>query len=148
MCARRGNRIARSASSPISATTGPRPCLRRWSPPAPRLRRRCRGGAEPLVRRPPAQARNKLAFGLRLDVAGKLTAGFDFELPVTNRAGYPAGSANEEPSADRQRALETAMHLGRVDRSRALEQAALGDIDLAAVLQIGLDAALDDKLIA
>src|SRR6185437_13079075 len=39
-------------------------------------------------------------------------------------------------------------HLGVVDRSRALEEAALGNLDLVAILQIGLDAAFDDELVA
>src|SRR5947209_2548115 len=146
MSARRANRIARFALLPISAVTARRPRPASLSRRAPRLspRRRSRrlrsvgrwggghgGGFELVVR-------------LRLDVARDLAAAFDLDLTVADRAGDPAGRADQEPLAHRQIAFEAAAHLGFVDRSGAFEQPRLGDVDIAAVLQISLDAALDD----
>src|SRR4051812_45719030 len=150
--ARHANRTARSALLPICAITARRPCRRRSSRHAPRPRpsrdrgRERRGG---LVRRPRArQARNDILARLRLDVAGKLTAEFNFELAIPDRAGNLAAGTDEKTAAHRQGAFEPAMYLGGVDRGRALEKTALGNVDLAAVLQIRLDAALDDELVA
>jgi hypothetical protein len=44
--------------------------------------------------------------------------------------------------------LETTMNFSVVDRSIAIEQAALGDRHLLAVLQVRPDAPLDDKPVA
>ena len=46
------------------------------------------------------------------------------------------------------RALVAAADLGLLDRGGALHQAGLGDLDLAAVVEVGLDAALDDEPLA
>src|SRR5437588_10230360 len=85
---------------------------------------------------------------LRLDVAGDLATAFDLDLAVANRAGNAARGTDEEPLADYQVALEPPAHVDLVDRRRTLEQPGLGDIDIVAVLQIGLDAALDNQLVA
>src|SRR5947209_19983328 len=78
---------------------------------------------------------------LRLDVAGNLPAAFDLDLAVADRAGDPAGGADQEALADDQIAFEAAAHLDVVDCRRPLEQPRFGDLDIVAVLQIGLDAA-------
>jgi hypothetical protein len=83
-----------------------------------------------------------------LDVAGELAARLDLDLGVAHRADDLAGRADEQALAHRQRALETAADLGLLDRGGALEETALGDVDVAAVRQIGLDAALDDETVA
>src|SRR5579875_3826841 len=161
MCARQRTRAARSASSPICAATRPRLPLPNRSPLAAAAPRGL--AAPPLCsqsartkRRPPASlggagaghARKRLLFRLRLDVAGDLTAALDLDLAVANGARNAPARPNQKPFPDRQIAFEAAADLGLFDRSRALEQAGLGDVDIAAVGQIGLDAAFDDQLFA
>ena len=67
-------------------------------------------------------------------------------------AGAPAlfswTELDQEPLADHEVAFEAAAHLGVVDRGRAFEQTALGDVDIAAIGQIRLDAALDNQLVS
>src|SRR5205814_7952630 len=154
MSARRANRIARFASLPISAVTARRPRPARCQPSrsgrAPRLSPRRRSQKPRLVGRWGGGHGGgfELVVRLRLDIARDLAAAFDLDLTVADRAGDPAGRADQEPLAHRQIAFEAAAHLGLVDRSRALEQPRLGAIDIAAALQIGFDAALDDQLVA
>src|SRR6185295_16120290 len=83
-----------------------------------------------------------------LDVAGDLAAGLDLDHPVADRPDHLAGGADEHPLADGERALEATGDLGRIDLRLALEEAALGDVDRAAVGQVGVDAALDHQLVA
>src|SRR5262249_6619958 len=90
----------------------------------------------------------RLGGGLRLDVAGDLAAALDLDLAVADRPGDAAAGLDQEPLADHQIALEAALDLGLLDRGRAFEQTALGNLDVAAVVQIGLDAAFDDQLVA
>src|SRR5260370_17286402 len=70
---------------------------------------------------------------LRLDVAENLAAAFDLDLAVADRPRDPAGRLDQEPVADGQITFEAAAYLGLVDRCRALEKAALGNLDSAAV---------------
>src|SRR5581483_8942340 len=86
-----------------------------------------RGGSS--VSRPRREVGDVVARGL--DLAAELAAG-----------------ADHQAAADDEFALEAAAHLGLVDRRGTLEQARFGDLDLVAVLQIRLDAALDDELVA
>ncbi|SRR6266700_284249 len=83
---------------------------------------------------------------LRLDVAENLAAAFDLDLAVADRPRDPASRLDQEPVADDQITFEAAAYLGLVDRCRALEQAALGNLDSAAVGQLGVDTAFDDSL--
>src|SRR5947209_13842390 len=83
-----------------------------------------------------------LGRGLRLDVAGDLAAALDLDLAVADRARDPAGRLDQKALADHQIAFETALDLGFLDRGGAFEQARFGDLDVAAVVEIGLDAAL------
>src|SRR5205823_974554 len=82
---------------------------------------------------------------LRLDGARDLAAAFDLELAIGNRARNMAGGADQQPLADDKLALEMPAHLGLLDRGVAFEQAALGDVQLAALVQFRLDAALDHE---
>src|SRR5271169_6070646 len=91
---------------------------------------------------------SRFAGRLRLDVAGYLAAALDLDLAVANRPRNPPGRLDQQPLADSEITLEAAAHFGLLDCGRALEQTALGDVDIAAVGQIGLDAALDEQLIA
>src|SRR5207302_968585 len=79
---------------------------------------------------------------------GDLAAALDLDLAVANRPGDPPARLDQEPLADHQIALEAALDLGFLDRGGAFEQPALGDLDIAAVVEVGLDAALDDQLVA
>src|SRR6185312_16891926 len=72
----------------------------------------------------------------------------DLELAIADRAGDPSAGADQQPPPHHQLAFEAAAYLGIVDRGGALEEAALGDLDFVAVLQVRLDAALDDELVA
>src|SRR5271169_4071856 len=90
----------------------------------------------------------RFAGRLRLDVAGYLAAALDLDLAVANRPRNPPGRLDQQPLADSEIALEAAAHFRLLDCGGALEQAALGDVDVAAVGQIGLDAALDEQLVA
>ena len=85
---------------------------------------------------------------LRLDVAENLAAAFDLDLAVADRPRDPAGRLDQEPVADDQITFEAAAYLGLVDRCRALEQAALGNLDSAAVGQLGVDTAFDEQFVA
>src|SRR5215469_3230864 len=89
-----------------------------------------------------------LGGGLRLDVAGDLAAALDLQLAVADRARHPAARLDQQPLADGQIAFEAALDFGFLDRGGALEQPALGDLDVAAIVEVGLDAALDDQLVA
>jgi hypothetical protein len=84
---------------------------------------------------------------LRLDIAGNLAAALDLDLAVANRSGDPSAGLDQEPLADHQIAFEPALDLGFLDRGRALEEPALGDLDIAAIVEVGLDAAFDDQLV-
>src|SRR5439155_15949147 len=90
----------------------------------------------------------RLGGRLGLHVAGNLAAALDLDLAVANRPGDPAAGLDQQPLADREVAFKAAMDLGVLDRGRTLEQPALGDLDIAAVVEIGLDAALDDQFVA
>src|SRR5204863_6206506 len=68
----------------------------------------------------------------RLNVARDLAAALDLDLAIANRAGNPAGGADEEALSHRQVALESAAHLDLVDRRRALEQPGFGEFDIVA----------------
>ena len=83
----------------------------------------------------------QLASRLRVDVAENLAAAFDLDLAVADRPRDPAGRLDQEPVADDQITFEAAAYLGLVDRCRALEQAALCNLDSAAVGQLGVLAA-------
>src|SRR5205085_7726169 len=85
---------------------------------------------------------------LGLDVAGDLAAALDLDLAVADRAGDPPARLDQEALADHQVAFETALDLGVLDRGGAFEQPRFGDLDVAAVVEVGLDAALDDQLVA
>src|SRR5258708_2248550 len=85
---------------------------------------------------------------LHLDVAENLAAAFDLDLAVADRPRDPAGRLDQEPVADDQITFEAAAYLGLVDRCRALEQAALGNLDSAAVGQLGVDTAFDEQFVA
>src|SRR6266513_1661579 len=88
----------------------------------------------------------QLTSRLRLDVAENLAAAFD--LAVADRSRDPAGRLDQEPVTDDQITFEAAAYLGLVDRCRALEQAALGNLDSAAVGQLGVDTAFDEQFVA
>src|SRR5207248_5857759 len=114
---------------------------------APRERRKPRSARDAYAR----HVREDLAVlgrGLRLDVSGDLAAALDLDLAVADRAGHPAARLDQEALADHQIAFETALDLGFLDRGGALEQPRFGDLDVAAVVEVGLDAALDDQLVA
>src|SRR5260221_8671948 len=83
---------------------------------------------------------------LLLNVAENLAAAFDLDLAVADRPRDPAGRLDQEPVADDQITFEAAAYLGLVDRCRALEQAALGNLDSAAVGQLGVDTACPGAL--
>src|SRR3984957_15817138 len=113
--------------------------------PARRLRWCRRGlGSRARVR----QLGNDVAVADRLNVAADLAAQLDLELAVADRAGHLAAVADQQALADDEVALEGAAHIGAVDLGGTLEEAALGDVDVAAILQIGFDAALDDQRVA
>src|SRR5690349_21573252 len=148
MCARRASRIARFASSRISAVTAGRPRRPSWWRRAPRLPPRRRSQSRCLLGcRRGGHGGDEILVPLGLDVARDLAAAFDLDLTVADRAGDLAGRADQQPLADRQIAFKAAAYLGLVDRGRALEQAGLGNIDITAVLQIGFDGAFDDQLV-
>ena len=122
----------------------------RATPPRGRRRRR-EARNQPTTRaRAPTSGISLAGFAgrLRLDIAGDLAAAFDLDLAVADRPRDPAGGLDQQPLADDEIALEAAAHLGVLDRGGALEQAALGDVDIAAIGQVGLDAALDEQLVA
>src|SRR6185312_590631 len=83
----------------------------------------------------------------RFDLDRNLTADLDFNLPVTHFPDDSPGRADQQTSADIERAFEQAAHLDGADLDGALQDAAFHDRDILA-RQIGRDAALDDELIA
>src|SRR5258708_10501582 len=85
---------------------------------------------------------------LRLNVAENLAAAFDLDVAVADRPRDRAGRLDQEPVADDQITFEAAAYLGLVDRCRALEQAALGNLDSAAVGQLGVDTGFDEQFVA
>src|ERR1700719_3929126 len=85
---------------------------------------------------------------VRADVCEKLAAAFDLDLAVADRPRDPAGRLYQEPVADDQITFEAAAYLGLVDRCRALELAALGNLDSAAVDQLGVDSAFEWQFVA
>src|SRR5260370_37885812 len=64
-----------------------------------------------------------LVDGEHLHVARELSAALDLDLAVAHRADDLTRAADEQPLADRQRALEAAADLRVLDRGRALEEA-------------------------
>ena len=101
-------------------------------------------GCEPARQGSPPQFTSQL----RVNVAENLAAAFDLDLAVADRPRDPAGRLDQEPVADDQITFEAAAYLGLVDRCRALEQAALGNLDSTAVGQLGVDTAFDEQFVA
>ena len=85
---------------------------------------------------------------VRLDVAKNLAAAFDFDLAIADGPRDPAGRPYQEPVANDQITFKAAAYLGFVDRCGPLEQAALGNLDSAAVGQPGVDTAFDEQFVA
>src|ERR1700723_4488429 len=139
--ARRASPTARTASSPRCAATARRPCRMRWwrrrKPPWPRMPLRSRARVR--------QLGDDVAGSARLDVAANLAAQLDLDLAVADRPRHLAAGADQQPFADHQIAFENAAYIGVVDLGATLEEAGLGDVDIAAILQIGPVAALNDQ---
>src|SRR5215470_13869592 len=83
-----------------------------------------------------------------LDLTAELAAGGDLDLGIADLARDLAGRLDAEALLDGERALEAAADLGILDRGRALVEAALGDLDMMAIGEVRLDAALDDEMVA
>jgi hypothetical protein len=81
-----------------------------------------------------------------LDVAGDLSATLNLDLAIANRSGDASARLDQEPLANHQISFEAPLDLGFLDRGGALEQAGFGDTEIAAIRQVGLNAALDDSL--
>ena len=69
-------------------------------------------------------------------------AGMLLDLAIGDRAGHVTAGTDQEPLSYHKFALESATHLSLLDRSITFEQAALGDLDLAAIMQGCLYAAV------
>src|SRR3569832_2136458 len=82
-----------------------------------------------------------------LDLAGQLAALFDHDLAVADPAGDLAGRIDRELLTHREVAVELAVDLGDVDLARALERAALGDLDHARIRR-RFDRAFDHERVA
>src|SRR5205823_8272304 len=91
---------------------------------------------------------NRLLAGVKRDLARDIAAILDLDLGIGDLARDMAASADQQPLADSELALEAAADLGIVDRRTALEEPALGDINIAALMQIGFDIALDGQPLA
>ena len=89
-----------------------------------------------------------LLAGVKRDLARDIAAILDLDLGIGDLARDMAAGADQQPLADSELALEAAADLGIVDRRTALEEPALGDIDIAALVQIGFDIALDGQPLA
>src|SRR6266480_2567733 len=77
---------------------------------------------------------NRLLAGVKRDLARDIAAILDLDLGIGDLARDMAASADQQPLADSELALEAA--------------AALGDINIAALMQIGFDIALDGQPLA
>src|SRR5439155_23597979 len=80
--------------------------------------------------------------------AGNATATLDFELFILDGPGDEAGRTNQKAPAHRELTLETPADVGALNRGRAAEEPALGDRNVAALLDIGFDRAFDDQSVA
>jgi hypothetical protein len=83
---------------------------------------------------------------LRVDVTGNQPAALDLDLAVVDRSRDAPARLDQKPLLHDEIALEAAADLGFLDRGGALEQAGFGDTEIAAIRQVGLNAALDDSL--
>jgi hypothetical protein len=83
---------------------------------------------------------------LRVDVTGNQPAALDLDLAVVDRSRDAPARLDQKPLLHDEIALEAAADLGFLDRGGALAQAGFGDTEIAAIRQVGLDAALDDSL--
>ena len=84
---------------------------------------------------------------LRVDATGNQPAALDLDLAVVGRSRDAPARLDQKPLLHDEIALEAAADLGFLDRGGALEQAGFGDTEVAAIRQVGLDAALDDQLV-
>jgi hypothetical protein len=81
-----------------------------------------------------------------VDVTGNQPAALDLDLAVVDRSRDAPARLDQKPLLHDEIAFEAAAHFGSLDRGGALEQAGFGDTEIAAIRQVGLDAALDDIL--
>ena len=81
-----------------------------------------------------------------MHVTGNQPAALDLDLAVVDRSRDAPARFDQKPLLHDEIALEAAADLGFLDRGGALEQAGFGDTEIAAIRQVGLDAALDDSL--
>ena len=86
--------------------------------------------------------------GPRLDLAENLAAALDFDLAVEDRSRDPAGRPDQQPVVNDEITFEAAAYLSLGDGGGTLEETALGNLDDAAVGWLGVDAALDEQLVA
>src|SRR6202035_1323210 len=89
--------------------------------------------------------RSEISLAMDFDLARDLAAVLDLDLAVGDLARNVAGGADQQALADDEIALETAAHFGIVDRRDTFEEAALGDIDVVAIMQVGLDISFDQE---
>jgi hypothetical protein len=83
-----------------------------------------------------------------LDGTQDLAPAFDFDLPIANCTGYVAAGTDQKAFADSKLALEAATDFGLLAGGVAPKEAALGDLQVVAVLQSCLNKSLYHEPIA
>src|SRR5579864_8138170 len=113
-----------------------------------RIKANRRKAAVPLAPVAVSKSLRVLFAGEALHVAVDFAAILDVQLAVANRARDPARGADQKILAHRERAFVMAGDFGPRDFGGALKGAILGDLDRMAILQLGLDLAVDDQAVA